>query len=79
MSALIRPHDLGTVLSVWAHPDDETYLAAGVMGAAADGGSRRRPIHDDDRNHRSCVRNDSPKWLVRGTIRCRRGVAGRAQ
>lgn len=31
---------LGTVLSVWAHPDDETYLAAGVMAAARDGGQR---------------------------------------
>src|SRR5688572_3406809 len=26
--------DLGTILSVWAHPDDETYLAGGVMAAA---------------------------------------------
>src|SRR5262245_64517645 len=31
---------LGTILSVWAHPDDETYLAAGVMAAAADRGER---------------------------------------
>lgn len=31
---------LGTILSVWAHPDDETYLAAGVMAAAADRGDR---------------------------------------
>jgi LmbE family N-acetylglucosaminyl deacetylase len=23
--------DLGTILSIWAHPDDETYLAGGVM------------------------------------------------
>ena len=32
--------ELGTILSVWAHPDDETYLAAGVMAAATDGGQR---------------------------------------
>ena len=32
--------ELGTILSVWAHPDDETYLAAGVMAAAADRGQR---------------------------------------
>jgi LmbE family N-acetylglucosaminyl deacetylase len=32
--------DLGTILSVWAHPDDETYLAAGLMSAAADAGQR---------------------------------------
>src|SRR5262245_11536659 len=31
---------LGTILSLWAHPDDETYLAAGVMAAAIDGGHR---------------------------------------
>jgi LmbE family N-acetylglucosaminyl deacetylase len=32
--------ELGTILSVWAHPDDETYLAAGVMAAAASQGQR---------------------------------------
>jgi LmbE family N-acetylglucosaminyl deacetylase len=32
--------ELGTILSVWAHPDDETYLAAGVMAAARDLGQR---------------------------------------
>lgn len=31
---------LGTVLGVWAHPDDETYLSAGLMAAAADAGQR---------------------------------------
>ena len=35
-----RPADLGTVLSVWAHPDDETYLAGGVMAALRDAGHR---------------------------------------
>ena len=34
------PTDLGTILAVWAHPDDETYLAAGVMAAARDAGQR---------------------------------------
>lgn len=32
--------DLGTVLGVWAHPDDETYLSAGLMAHAARDGSR---------------------------------------
>lgn len=32
--------DLGCVLGVWAHPDDETYLSAGLMAAAADRGQR---------------------------------------
>jgi LmbE family N-acetylglucosaminyl deacetylase len=31
---------LGTILSVWAHPDDETYLAGGVMAAAVEAGQR---------------------------------------
>jgi LmbE family N-acetylglucosaminyl deacetylase len=32
--------ELGTVLSVWAHPDDEAYLAAGIMALAVGGGQR---------------------------------------
>ena len=31
---------LGTVVGVWAHPDDEAYLSAGLMGAAVDAGNR---------------------------------------
>jgi LmbE family N-acetylglucosaminyl deacetylase len=32
--------ELGTILSIWAHPDDETYLAAGIMATAKDQGQR---------------------------------------
>jgi LmbE family N-acetylglucosaminyl deacetylase len=32
--------ELGTILGVWAHPDDETYLSAGLMADAVDRGSR---------------------------------------
>jgi LmbE family N-acetylglucosaminyl deacetylase len=32
--------DLGTVLGVWAHPDDETFLSGGLMAAARDAGRR---------------------------------------
>lgn len=32
--------ELGTILSIWAHPDDETYLAGGIMAAASDLGQR---------------------------------------
>jgi LmbE family N-acetylglucosaminyl deacetylase len=32
--------DLGTVLGVWAHPDDEAYLSAAVMAEARDAGHR---------------------------------------
>ena len=31
---------LGTTVTVWAHPDDETYLAAGVMAALRDADQR---------------------------------------
>src|SRR5438874_4183896 len=31
---------LGTILGVWAHPDDETYLTAGLMAQAAREGRR---------------------------------------
>ena len=32
--------ELGTILGVWAHPDDETYLTAGLMARAAGNGDR---------------------------------------
>jgi LmbE family N-acetylglucosaminyl deacetylase len=31
---------LGTILGLWAHPDDEAYLSAGIMAAAVDAGQR---------------------------------------
>jgi LmbE family N-acetylglucosaminyl deacetylase len=31
---------LGTILNVWAHPDDASYPAAGVMAAAVENGQR---------------------------------------
>ena len=32
--------ELGTVLGVWAHPDDEAYLSGGLMAMARDSGAR---------------------------------------
>jgi LmbE family N-acetylglucosaminyl deacetylase len=32
--------ELGTILGVWAHPDDETYLTAGLLVRAVRNGSR---------------------------------------
>jgi LmbE family N-acetylglucosaminyl deacetylase len=32
--------ELGTVLGIWAHPDDEAFLSAGLMAAARDNGQR---------------------------------------
>ena len=44
MSAVIRTAKdaaaLGTVLGVWAHPDDETYLSSGLMMLARQAGRR---------------------------------------
>ena len=31
---------LGTLLGIWAHPDDEAFLSAGLMAAARDAGNR---------------------------------------
>lgn len=31
---------LGTILSVWAHPDDESYSCAGIMAQAVDNGQK---------------------------------------
>jgi LmbE family N-acetylglucosaminyl deacetylase len=32
--------ELGTILGIWAHPDDEAYLSGGLMAMARDGGAR---------------------------------------
>jgi LmbE family N-acetylglucosaminyl deacetylase len=32
--------ELGTILGIWAHPDDEAYLSGGLMARASDAGSR---------------------------------------
>jgi LmbE family N-acetylglucosaminyl deacetylase len=50
MSTFLHPLDgsgpitdaarLGTVLGIWAHPDDEAFLSAGLMAAARDAGNR---------------------------------------
>ena len=34
------PTGLGTVLGIWAHPDDEAFLSAGLMATAVDAGQR---------------------------------------
>jgi LmbE family N-acetylglucosaminyl deacetylase len=36
----VRVDELGTVLGVWAHPDDEAYLSAGLMAEARASGQR---------------------------------------
>lgn len=36
----LAPQQLGTILGVWAHPDDEAYLSAALMALARDAGHR---------------------------------------
>lgn len=38
--AVRRPEELGTLVTVFAHPDDEAYLAGGLLAAARDAGQR---------------------------------------
>lgn len=43
MQQIKTPHDikqLGTILSVWAHPDDESFTCAGIMVAAIQNGQQ---------------------------------------
>lgn len=40
MTANPDPSGLGTILGVWAHPDDEAYLSGGLMALARDAGLR---------------------------------------
>ncbi|WP_245617717.1 PIG-L deacetylase family protein [Nitriliruptor alkaliphilus] len=37
---MLDTDDLGTILGVWAHPDDEAFLSAGLMARAVDRGHR---------------------------------------
>jgi LmbE family N-acetylglucosaminyl deacetylase len=39
-SAVTDVADLGTVLGIWAHPDDETFLSGGLMAMAREAGRR---------------------------------------
>lgn len=38
MSTTQKVADLGSILSIWAHPDDETFFCAGIMAMAAANG-----------------------------------------
>jgi len=40
MTVISDPLALGTVLSIWAHPDDEAYNSGGMMAASVEGGQR---------------------------------------
>lgn len=40
MTGSFEVAELGTILGIWAHPDDEAYLSGGLMAMARDRGSR---------------------------------------
>ena len=40
--------ELGTIMGVWAHPDDEAFLSAGLMRLALENGQTRR-VRDCDK------------------------------
>jgi len=40
MYAPLTTSTLGTILAVWAHPDDESFVAGGLLAAASDAGSK---------------------------------------
>jgi LmbE family N-acetylglucosaminyl deacetylase len=67
--------ELGTILSVWAHPDDETYLAAGVMAAATDHGDRVVCVSATAGEHGT---SDPTTWPPARLARARRWEAAAA-
>jgi LmbE family N-acetylglucosaminyl deacetylase len=40
VAPITDPAELGTIVGVWAHPDDEAYLSGGIMAAAVANGQR---------------------------------------
>jgi LmbE family N-acetylglucosaminyl deacetylase len=53
------PAELGTVLGVWAHPDDDIYLSAGLMAAAVEAGQR---VVDVTATHGEGGSMDEERW-----------------
>lgn len=50
---------LGTILTVWAHPDDETFLAGGLMATAVRNG---QPVICVTATHGEAGSQDHEKW-----------------
>ncbi len=51
---------LGDIVAVWAHPDDESYLAAGVMAIARANGARVTCVTATDGELADSERNGGP-------------------
>src|SRR4029453_2861005 len=56
---MFHASELGTILGVWAHPDDDIYLMAGVMAAAVDAGQR---VVDVTRTRGEGGGRDEERW-----------------
>lgn len=66
---------LGSILSVWAHPDDETYLSGGTMAAAAAAGQRVTCVSATAGEHGT---DDPDRWPPERLGRVRRAEAAAA-
>jgi LmbE family N-acetylglucosaminyl deacetylase len=66
---------LGTIVSIWAHPDDETYLAGGLMAAAAANGQRVVCVSATEGEHGT---DDPVAWPPERLGRTRRWEAAAA-
>jgi LmbE family N-acetylglucosaminyl deacetylase len=64
-----RHPPLGRVLAVWAHPDDETYLAGGLLALAADAGDDPVVVSATDGERGF---GDDPAWPVERARNVRR-------
>lgn len=70
-SAVTTPADaarLGTVLGLWAHPDDETFLSAGLMSLTRAAGGRVALVHATAGEHGT---DDPTRWPPRRLARTR--------
>lgn len=69
MNDPIDTEGTGTLLGVWAHPDDEAYLSAGLMASATRAGRRVVVVTATDGEHGT---PDPDRWPPRRLVRRRR-------
>jgi LmbE family N-acetylglucosaminyl deacetylase len=71
----LSPSELGTILSVWAHPDDDVFLAGGVMADAARQGQKVECVLATAGEHGT---DDPQTWPPDRLAEIRRREAGAA-
>jgi LmbE family N-acetylglucosaminyl deacetylase len=69
MNDPIQDNETGTLLGVWAHPDDEAYLSAGLMAAATRAGERVVVVTATDGEHGT---SEPARWPPRRLAHRRR-------